>query len=242
MALRTARCPARAAASQRARARRRGVGRGDGQVAHLAAAPRARSCRTGAGARRAAPARRPSRGSRARRAGANHRSPSRLSMIAGRCWRGCDQRQAGQRAHLQVELRHVAGVHAVVAAVVRPRRHLVDHQRAVLAARRTRRTARRRSRVPAAMRAAAADGLAAAAPATCRPPAPAVTARMPSRCRFCCTGRCTIAPSRAARHDHRAFGGQRQQLLQHAGHAPQAVPGGGAARRASSTRTWPLPS
>ena len=55
------------------------------------------------------------------------------------------QRQAGQRAHLQLELRHVAGVHAVVAAVVRPRRHFVDHQRAVLRARRTPRTARRRS-------------------------------------------------------------------------------------------------
>ena len=36
--------------------------------------------------------------------------------------------QAGQGAYLQVKLRHIAGVDAVVAAVVRTWRHFVDHQ------------------------------------------------------------------------------------------------------------------
>ena len=42
------------------------------------------------------------------------------------------ERQAGHGAHLQLELRHIAGVLAVVAAVVRARGDLVDHQAAVL--------------------------------------------------------------------------------------------------------------
>jgi tRNA(Arg) A34 adenosine deaminase TadA len=42
------------------------------------------------------------------------------------------ERQAGHGAHLQLELRHVAGVLAVVAAVVRARGDFVDHQAAVL--------------------------------------------------------------------------------------------------------------
>jgi predicted ATP-dependent protease len=42
------------------------------------------------------------------------------------------ERQAGHGAHLQLELRDVAGVLAVVAAVVRARGDLVDHQAAVL--------------------------------------------------------------------------------------------------------------
>ena len=42
-----------------------------------------------------------------------------------------DQRQPGHRAHLQVELRHVARVDRVVAGVVRARRHLVGDERAV---------------------------------------------------------------------------------------------------------------
>ena len=41
------------------------------------------------------------------------------------------QRRTDQRAHLQFELRLVAGVQAVVAGVVRPRRHLVGDQPAV---------------------------------------------------------------------------------------------------------------
>ncbi len=42
-----------------------------------------------------------------------------------------DQRRAGQGAHLELELRQVAGVDAVVARVVRPRRDLVGDERAV---------------------------------------------------------------------------------------------------------------
>ena len=42
------------------------------------------------------------------------------------------QRQSGQRAHLQVELRLVAGIERVVAAVVRARRDFIDHQPAAL--------------------------------------------------------------------------------------------------------------
>ena len=42
------------------------------------------------------------------------------------------QWQAGQRAHLQLELRDIAGIDRVVAAVVRARRHLVGEQGAVI--------------------------------------------------------------------------------------------------------------
>ncbi|OIQ69798.1 hypothetical protein GALL_485970 [mine drainage metagenome] len=38
------------------------------------------------------------------------------------------QWQAGQGAHLQLELRHVTGIKRVVTTVVRTRGHLVDHQ------------------------------------------------------------------------------------------------------------------
>ncbi len=76
-----------AARSAVARAPRR-VGAGHRQVAHLAAGPRARPCRTGAGARRAAPAPAPTAARCGAAPCANHRSPSRLSIIAGLCWRG----------------------------------------------------------------------------------------------------------------------------------------------------------
>ena len=176
------------------RPRRGGVGRGHRQVPHLAPAPRlglAVQVQVHAGQRQHAG---PVGRARLSRRRANHRSPSRLSITAAECRRGGTSGSAGQRAHLQVELRHVAGVDAVVARVVRPRRHLVGHQRAVVAARRTRRTARPRSPASSARRAASATACAAAAAAmpgagTC------VTARMPSRCRFCCTGRCTTCPS-----------------------------------------------
>ena len=185
----------RCRASPPPRARRRSapaaLARGDGQVAHLAARPRLAPCRRGAGARRAAPARRSQGGSTAAvRAGANQRSPSRFSITRRRMLARREQRRAGQRAHLQVELRHVAGVDAVVAAscaAAAPSRWRPARRRR---ARRTRRTARRRSRAP--RRPGAAQR---------RPPRPGgrrrtaaagtrVTARMPSRCRFCCTGRC----------------------------------------------------
>ncbi len=42
------------------------------------------------------------------------------------------QRQAGHAAHLQLKLRHVAAVLAVMAAVVRARGDFIDHQCAVL--------------------------------------------------------------------------------------------------------------
>jgi hypothetical protein len=48
-------------------------------------------------------------------------------MTAALCWRGCTSGRPAM-AHLQLELRHIAGVLAVVAAVVRARRDLVDHQ------------------------------------------------------------------------------------------------------------------
>ena len=54
-----------------------------------------------------------------------------------------------------------------------------------------------------------------------------VTARMPSRCRFCCTGRCTQRAIGAARHDDADLVGQRQPLFEHAGHALERVPGRG---------------
>ena len=41
------------------------------------------------------------------------------------------QRRAGEGAHLKIELRHVAGINAVVAGVVRPGRHFIGHQGAV---------------------------------------------------------------------------------------------------------------
>ena len=60
--------------------------------------PRARPCRTGAGARRAAPARRPSRARARAPSASNHRSPSRLSITAGECRRGATSgRPAMQR-------------------------------------------------------------------------------------------------------------------------------------------------
>ena len=46
-------------------------------------------------------------------------------------WLG--QGQTSHGVHLQVKLRGVAGIHGVVAAVVRTWRHFIDHQAAVLA-------------------------------------------------------------------------------------------------------------
>lgn len=54
--------------------------------------------------------------------------------MAGLCWRGGYQRQARHGPYLQVELGHVAGVQGVVAAVVGPRGHFIDHQRTQVAA------------------------------------------------------------------------------------------------------------
>ena len=135
----------------------------------------------------------------------NHRSPSRLSMTAGLCWRGgvsgrpasvrtcssnCETSQASMRP---------------VAAVVRARRHLVDDQRAVV-------QHEELDAQHADVVQALGDRLGAASTARCGQRRRAgcrrctsVTARMPSRCRLRCGGKCTIWPSRAARDDHRAF-------------------------------------
>lgn len=77
-----------------------------------------------------------------------HRSPVRRACAPGRCGppqvaqqvehhrrrvlARLHQRQACQRAHLQVEFGQVAGVDAAAPGVVRPRRHLVGHQEAAV--------------------------------------------------------------------------------------------------------------
>ena len=108
-----------------------GVAAGDVQVAHLAPVFGGASCRTGAGGRRAVAAPLPRAGLR-RVACVNHRSPSRLSMTAALCRRGCTSGRFTMVRTCSSKLRHVAGVLAVVAAVVRARGDFVDHQAAVL--------------------------------------------------------------------------------------------------------------
>ena len=51
-----------------------------------------------------------------------------LIMATGLSSRGCAEREAAQRAELLLELIDRARVHRVMAAVVRPRRHLVDEE------------------------------------------------------------------------------------------------------------------
>ena len=50
---------------------------------------------------------------------------------------------------------------------------------------------------------------------------------MPSRCRFCCTGRCDDLAVGAAGDDDADLGGERQPLLEHAGHAAERGAGRG---------------
>ena len=145
-------------------------------------------------------------------------------MTAGLCWRGWRQRQAGQRAHLQIELRLVAGVERVVAAVVRARRDLVDQQHlgAVLRPRRrTRHTTRRRIPVPRAIARAACARPARPAPAPgCRR-----TPRSSPGCRrgagCAAPGKSTMAPSQPRATQHRTLG--------------HAAPAGARARRAPTS-------
>ena len=137
-----------------------------------------------------------------------------------------DQRRAGHRAHLQLELRDVAGVDAVVAGVVRPRRHLVGDQRAVgeheeLDAEHADVVDRLGDAAPARSLAPATRGVTSARAGT------RVTARMPSRCTFSWTGRWTTAPSRPRGDDDADLGGQRQALLEHAGDAAERGEGAG---------------
>ena len=101
-------------------------------VAHLAAAARLAPCRTGAAWRAGARARSlQSRLARRVAAPSNQMSPSRFTITAGVCCARVAERQVGEHARLLLELRRHAGVDRVVAAVVRPRRDLVDEQRAV---------------------------------------------------------------------------------------------------------------
>jgi hypothetical protein len=108
-----------------------GVGRGHREVAHLAAAPRlglAVQVQVHPGQREHGGPRR-----RHRRAAAvgKPQVAQQVQHHRRRVQPRHHQRQAGQRAHLQLELRDVAAVDAVVARVVRARRHLVGQQRAV---------------------------------------------------------------------------------------------------------------
>ena len=110
----------------------RGAGRGQGQVAHLAAGPRlALAVEVQMRARQGEHAL-PGRLDRRRRAAAKPEVAEQVEHHRRRMQARRDQRRAGHRPHLQVELRQVAGIDAVVARVVRPRRHLVGDERAAV--------------------------------------------------------------------------------------------------------------
>jgi hypothetical protein len=67
-----------------------------------------------------------------------------------------------------------------------------------------------------------------------------VTARMPSRCRFCCTaGRRFRRPT--AGDDHAELGRSGSMRLEHAGDAAERSQAAASSAR-SATRAWPLPS
>ena len=199
-----------------------GSARSERQVAHLAAAPRLGLAVTDADGRPGRARTRHQSGSVGRICLrlANHRSPSRLSMTAGRMQARHDQRRAGHGAHLQVELRDIAGVDAVVAGVVRPRRHLVGERASRRPGRRTRRRARRRRR---SIRRCASPGprpaAAAAAAAPCagtrvsREDAVAVDVLLHRQVHH-------LAGRIACDHDA-DLGHQRHALLQHASHAAE---------------------
>ena len=135
------------------------------------------------------------------------------------------QRQAGQGAHLQVELRGVARVHRVVAAVVRARSHLVDDQRAVLQheefdAQHAHVVQLVCYRHGSALRLLDGDfGQVAFINLGHGQDAVAVQVALHRQ-----ADDLPVAP---ARHDDRTLVRQRQHLLQHAGHAAHALPGGG---------------
>ena len=139
------------------------------------------------------------------------------------------QRQPGHGPHLQLELRHGAGVLRVVAAVVRAGGHFIDHQRTVG-------TAVVHHEEFHAQHAHVAQ-------VGCN--------EFGGGHRFVCQRRGQIAFKHFGHgqdavavqvalhgevdavavggpgHDDRAFGGQGQHFFQHAGHAAQLVPGGG---------------
>ena len=107
-------------------------------------------------------------------------------MTAAECWRGCTS-GAPTSAHLQVELGEIAGVDRVVTGVVRSGRHLVGQQPTVF-----------QHEVLDAQHADVAERLDDAPrrvdcfgldPQWQRERGRVVTASMPSRCRFCCTGK-----------------------------------------------------
>ena len=104
-----------------------GRGRGQGgQVPHLAARPRGSPCHTGAASRC---------GNRQAAAQSGtpvcHKSPSRLAIAAGRNSSVEPSGKSADGPQLLLELAGHASVEREVARVVRPRRQLVDQQRAV---------------------------------------------------------------------------------------------------------------
>ena len=135
------------------------------------------------------------------------------------------QGQAGQGAHLQVKLREVTGVQGVVAAVVRTRRHFVDDERAVL---QHKKLHAQHAHVMQAVRDGAGGGngllgqfgrQVAVKHFGHRQNTVAVQVELHRQV--------DASAVPATRHDHRAFGTQRQHFFQHAGHALERRPGGG---------------
>ena len=213
-------------------------------MAHLAAAPRLAPCRTDAASPRGcASTSRPL--GLARRVASGAGEPDVAQQVhhhRRRVLARVAERQAGEHARLLLELRRDARVDRVVAAVVRPRRDLVDQQRAVARRRTSRRTARRGSRARAATRVAMSRALRPQAAAATRA-GTIETSRMPSRCRFSATGQVAVSPRslRATITDTSQRERRRSCSSTHGCAAHRAR-----TRRATSsrvrTRTWPLPS
>ena len=163
------------------------------------------------------------------------------------------QRQAGQRAHLQLELRDVAGVDRVVARVVRARRHLVGDAARRPPARRTRRTARRRI---ASRRGDALGRGDTRAARSRRRHAARRHARSPRGCRrgagCAATGKCTQLARRVARDDHaqlarraaavaRARSGERPSSPQAAASSARVATRPGPCRRSRACAVFRMP-
>ena len=168
------------------------------------------------------------------------RSPRRLIMATGVSRRGLAEREAAERAQLLLELVHGAGVHRVVPAVVRPRRHLVDEE-------------------PAAVGDEQLDAQHADVRPCARPRrSPASRASCASRSRHLGRhdGRLEDAVAvavlarrergdgavRPPREHHRQLGLERQPLLQHARHAAEALECRQRRVRVGRPVAWPLPS
>ena len=132
------------------------------------------------------------------------------------------ERQACQRAHLQIKLRLVAGVHRVVAAVVRAGGHFVDHQ---LAAFEQEEFHAEHAHVVEAFGNRAGRGHRLSGHIGRHSPfvhaghgqnAVAVQVQLHREIHH--------LPIGATRHDDRALGLQRQHFFEHAGHALQLSP------------------